>query len=156
MIVIRPTLPGDSWLIKADLREAEVLELAALDATCDECMSLGMVFSDAHTFFINGECGGMFGVIPYEDHNVLWGVFTRAIERHPLAFLRASRRYVESLSCVVVNYVDARNVKAVEWFRWLGFQVSEPAPYGPHGELFHMFTNARPVATRCAAERKAA
>lgn len=139
MIHIRPTLPGDSWLIRADLREAEVLELAALGHTCEECMTLGLASTGAQTFFIGDEIGGMFGV----SDGVLWGVFTNEIDRHPLAFLRASRRYISSLDIEVTNYVDARNAKAVRWFRWLGFDVSAPEPYGINGALFHKFTNAR-------------
>jgi hypothetical protein len=72
----------------------------------------------------------------------------RAIDRHPIAFLRESRRLADAFDREVVNYVDARNVKAVKWFRWLGFAVSEPVPYGPAGVLFHRFTNARDASTR--------
>jgi hypothetical protein len=59
--------------------------------------------------------------------------------------LRESKRLAESFPCEVVNYVDARNVRAVKWFKWLGFEVSEPEPFGLNGELFHRFTNAREV-----------
>ncbi len=85
----------------------------------------------------------MYGIINYGDHSVVWAVFTRAIERHPIAFLRESKRLADAFPCEVVNHVDARNVKAVKWFRWLGFLVSDPEPYGPNGALFHRFTNAR-------------
>ena len=138
MIRIRPSLPGDTWLIKSDLRQAEIDELAALGYTCEECLALGLASGDALTVFINDEPMAMVGV----SDGVLWGVFTRAIDRHPLAFLRASRAFVTSLP-EVVNYVDARNEKAVRWFRWLGFEVSEPVPYGHNGAMFHRFTNAR-------------
>lgn len=143
MVRLRPTLPGDSWLIRSDLREVEVLELSALGHTCEACLTLGPLHCDAQTVFIGDEMAGMVGVMRYEDGNVLWGVFTTAIDRHPLAFIRASRRYVESLDCVVTNYVDARNTRAVDWFRWLGFEVSAPESYGLNGELFHKFTSAK-------------
>lgn len=142
MIRTRRTLPGDCWLF-TDLRDAEVHEFAALGATSEECMRLGLLHSDAHTIFFNDEPAAMWGITAFEDHNVVWAVFTKAIDRHPIAFLRESRRLAEAFPCEVVNYIDARNVKAVKWFRWLGFEVSEPVPYGIHGELFHRFTNAR-------------
>lgn len=142
MIRSRPTLPGDCWLF-TELRDAEVLEFAALGVTSFECMRLGMLYSDAQTIFFNDEPAAMWGISRFVDHNVVWAVFTKAIERHPIAFLRESRRLAETFPCTVENYVDARNTAAVKWFRWLGFEVSEPVPYGANGELFHRFTNAR-------------
>lgn len=135
MVEIRETLPGDIWLIEADLRQEEIDELAALGVTCFECMRLGMMHSTAYTAFINDEPAGMFGVL---SDGTIWGVFTNAIDRHPLAFLRASRRVIQDLGSVS-NYVDMRNEKAVKWFRWLGFVVDDPVPYGNSGELFHEF-----------------
>lgn len=142
MIRSRPTLPGDSWLF-TDFRAEEIAEFAALGATSEECMRLGMLYSNAQTIFFDDEPAAMWGITAYEDHNVVWAVFTKAIERHPIAFLRESRRLADAFQCAVENYVDARNRKAVKWFQWLGFEVSEPVPYGIHGELFHRFTNAR-------------
>lgn len=142
MIRVRPTLPGDSWLLLADLRPAEVQEFDSLGVSSAHCMRLGMLNSDARTVFINDEPAAMFGIIAYADHNVVWAVFSKAIDRHPIAFLRESRRLAQAFDCQIVNYVDARNVKAVKWFKWLGFEVCAPEPYGPHGALFHRFTNA--------------
>lgn len=143
MIRIRPTLPGDCWLLLSDLRKEEADELDALGVNSELCMRLGMLNSDARTVFINDEPAAMYGIIPYEDHNVVWAVFTRAIDRHPIQFLRESRRLADAFPCEIVNYVDARNVKAVKWFKWLGFTVSEPEAYGQNGLPFHRFSNAR-------------
>jgi hypothetical protein len=140
---IRESIPGDRWLILSDLREEEELELQALGHSCDDCMRLGLAYSRAYTMFVGDEPMGMFGVMEFGDHNVLWGVFTKAIERHPITFLRASLRFMDDLTHEVVNYVDARNVKAVKWFRWMGFEVSDPVPYGINGELFHAFRTRR-------------
>jgi len=149
-VVIRESLPGDRWLILADLRDEEVTELAALGHSCDDCMRIGLAYSRSHTVLLSDEPAGMFGVMHYEDHNVLWGVFTRAIERHPIAFLRASREWIGALPVDVVNYVDARNTKAVKWFEWLGFEVSDPVPYGVNGELFHAFRTPRKLIAEAA------
>jgi hypothetical protein len=143
VIRIRASLPGDYWLLLTDLRQVEVDELAALGVDSELCMRRGMLAGGARTVFIDDEPAAMFGIIDYGDHDVVWAVFTRAIDRHPIAFLRESRRLAEAFDREVVNYVDARNEKAVKWFRWLGFDVSEPEPYGPAGALFHRFTNAR-------------
>lgn len=144
MIRSRPTMPGDRWLF-SDLRDEEVQEFQALGVTSEECMRLGSAFCDAQTIYFNDEPAAMWGISHFEDHNVVWAVFTKAIERHPIAFLRESKRLADAFTFEVVNYVDVRNTKAVKWFRWLGFEVSDPVPYGLNGELFHRFTNAREI-----------
>ena len=146
MIYFRPSIPGDSWLIRSDLRDAEVIELDAIGQTPEWCMTLGAQKSRALTLFISGEPAGMFGVIRSDEGNLLWGVFTKAIERHPIAFLRFTKRFVASLEFDVLNYVDARNTRAVSWFKWLGFEVSEPQPFGINGEPFHKFNTLKEAA----------
>lgn len=136
MVKVRPTLPGDTWLILANLRPAEIAEFEALGVTSEECMRLGQSLSEAQTLFIAGEPAGMFGLMDFGSFDVLWGVFTTVIDRHPLAFLRFTREWMNARSKPIANYVDLRNMQAVRWFKWLGFTLSKPVPYGVHGELF--------------------
>lgn len=136
MIEIRPTLPGDSWLVLADLRQCEVDELAALGLTSEQNMRYGLAHSDAQTVFIHGEAAGIFGFMEYETHRECWGVFTCAIERYPLPFLRACRRVLKDFHGS--QWVDCRNTRAVDWFQWLGFEVSEP--FTVNGRAFRKVT----------------
>jgi len=136
MVSVRPTLPGDTWLILGSLRAPEVAEFDALGVTSEDCMRLGLSMSEASTFFIEGEPAGMFGVADFGDYHVPWGVFTTAIDRKPIAFLRFAKRWMKNMKRPAVNYVDIRNERAVRWFGWLGFEVSQPVPYGMKGELF--------------------
>jgi hypothetical protein len=136
MVRIRPTLPGDTWLILGNLRAAEVAEFEALGVTSEECMRIGLAMSEATTLYINDEPAGMLGTMDFGDYRVPWGVFTTAIDRYPLAFLRFCRRWAKGLRGPAVNYVDARNERAVEWFAWLGFEIGAPQPYGLNGEMF--------------------
>lgn len=137
MVNVRPTLPGDSWLVLADLRPVEVAEMAALGVTCEECIRIGQANSEAFTLFIAEEPAGIFGLMHYGDYVVPWGVFTRAIDRHPLPFLRFIRGWVRAnVSMPAANYIDARNLRGIEWFNWLGFSVGDPVPYGLNDEPF--------------------
>lgn len=136
MVELRPTLPGDCWLVLSNLRPLEVAELVALGVDSEQCVRFGLMSGNAQTGFIDGEPAGIFGVVDYGEYQVPWAVFTTAIDRHPLAFLRAARCWAKTLTGTVINYVDVRNERAVKWFRWLGFELSEPIPYGLNGELF--------------------
>jgi hypothetical protein len=137
MVEIRPAMPGDCWLILSALREQEVAELAALGHTSEECIRLGLTCGNAMTVFIAGKPAGVFGLADYGEVQVPWAVFTGVIDQHPVAFLRACKRWRESVCGTLVQCVDARNTQAVRWFKWLGFDVSDAEPFGVNGEPFH-------------------
>lgn len=136
MVTIRPATLEDIPLVCAALRQDEIEELLALGTTCEENLRAGFSTGTALTALINDQIAGMFGVYLTEAMIFPWGVFTTVIDRKPLAFLRACLRWREALTVQAVNYVDRRNARAVRWFQWLGFDISEPQPYGTNGELF--------------------
>lgn len=140
MVEIRPAMPGDCWLILTSLREREVVELAALGHTSEECIRFGLMAGNAQTLFIDGKPAGIFGIAEYGAERVPWAVFTTAIDEHPIQFLRACKRWRESVCGTLVQHVDARNAPAVRWFKWLGFDVSPAEPMGLNGEPFHKVT----------------
>jgi hypothetical protein len=77
MVEIRPSMPGDSWLVLSNLRQPEVDELEALGVTSEMCLRYGLIYGNAQTMFIDGEAAGIFGVMHYEDCNVPWAVFSK-------------------------------------------------------------------------------
>ena len=136
MVEIRPTLPGDSWLILANLRQPEVDELSALGVTSEQCMRYGLMCGNSSTVFINDEPAGIFGIIDYGSYQLPWACFTNVIDKYPIAFLRAARRWAEGIDRTSVNYIDIRNTRGIAWFKWLGFTVSEPVAFGINNEPF--------------------
>lgn len=64
---------------------------------------------------------------------VPWMIGTVDLDRHAAGFLRRCRPVVESMFSefeVLSNYVDASNVRAIRWLKWLGFEFGQPEPYG--------------------------
>jgi hypothetical protein len=60
-----------------------------------------------------------------------------------MAFAVRSRQVIRAMSycCAPMeNWVDARNLDAIQWLRWCGFQIEAPRPYGKHGLDFCRFT----------------
>lgn len=137
-LFIRDAMPGDTWLILPNVRQPDVDELAALGATPEDCIRTGLEFP-AHIAFIYDEPAAVFGVTEQNGVRVPWAVFTTAIDRHPLIFLRGSKRIADTWEGPLLNYVDARNVLTIKWLKWLGFEVDESEPLGINGELFHRF-----------------
>lgn len=71
-----------------------------------------------------------------------WMVGTDLIEAHSGAFLRRNKRMLASMLSRyghLENYVDARNAKAIQWLKWLGFILHDPVPYGVGRKPFHKF-----------------
>ena len=72
-----------------------------------------------------------------------WMLSTDNIIKYPLHFLSQCRFYIEEMSCgfdVLINHVDADNVDAINWLKWLGFKFKdEPEPYGVLGHPFYEF-----------------
>ncbi len=137
---VRRAMPGDTWLLLPDIRTEDVTELAALGVTPEQSMSEGMSRSaGSWVQFIHGEPACMYGYAIQSGFAVPWAICTTTVERHPVAFLRESRKFIASLPMMLQNYVDARNTKTVEWLRWLGFTIDTPAPIGINGELFCRF-----------------
>jgi hypothetical protein len=87
----------------------------------------------------------IFGVAPASllgSVGVPWMIGTQEIDSHAKAFLRRNKAYVERMSELynyLVNFVDARNTRAIGWLKWLGFTILEAQPHGPDGLPFHRF-----------------
>lgn len=95
--------------------------------------------------YADGEPVCVFGVSPWSwvaGVGVPWMVGTDRLDRAARALLRCSLPAVEVMHTSfpeLVNYVDARNVRAIRWLRWLGFTIEPAAPHGIAGLPFHRF-----------------
>jgi len=60
-----------------------------------------------------------------------------------MKFLRRNRNWIDANMKIydkLENYVDARNTKAINWLKWLGFQFAdETVPYGMLKMPFYKF-----------------
>ncbi|EKT4522798.1 hypothetical protein QEM13_002041 [Pseudomonas putida] len=99
---------------------------------------------NARAFVVDGRVIAMFGDIKLNDNvGVPWLISTTAVDRYARPFLVACDREVAAMRQrykVLINYTDARYVKALRWLRWLGFHMHDAVPYGVNGELFHPMT----------------
>lgn len=68
-----------------------------------------------------------------------WLLGTTDILRHKIAFLRTCRyfrQYVLSMYPRLRAHIDARYDLSLRWAKWMGCEVSAPAPFGKNGALF--------------------
>ena len=85
---------------------------------------------------------GVSASSPLCRHGIPWLLGGPQIQDNVPGFLRLSKaafakilqRY-PSLS----NHVDARNLNAIRWLKWLGFTIRPAQPHGPFNLPFHPF-----------------
>jgi hypothetical protein len=99
----------------------------------------------AKTGFINGEAVAMFGcntVSAVSGVGRPWLIGTDLLDKYPKTFLRRCRPGIEKMFADykrLENYIDVRNVKAIAWLTWLGFEMGEPEPMGLYKKPFIKF-----------------
>lgn len=129
-------------------RQEDIIELWASNRTDPlHAMRKGIANSSgkAFTALVGDEAICMFGIADGSllgNTGIPWLIGSKSLDKHAMAFLRDCRKQFAKLASgydMLFNYVDARNTKAVLWLKWLGFEMDEPAPYGPDKALFHRF-----------------
>lgn len=86
---------------------------------------------EAWSVFVDGEIAAMYGVSTLSmlgGVGAVWMLTGPALEKHPLAVLRACQRLLPDLLIrhhVLINAIDARYSKALKWAKWLGFELGE-------------------------------
>lgn len=130
------------WIRAADRAEIWASHRMSPEAALDYGIRSS---SHAWAGFVDDTPVCVFGVTPRAMLGRVgtpWMLGTDAVERHAVTFLRRSRPCVSAMRAeydALVNYVDARNLTAARWLRWLGFTLAAPEPYGPDRLPFHPF-----------------
>lgn len=73
---------------------------------------------------------------------VIWMLSTDLIHKIGFKFIRHSKHVVDVLmsdKTKLYNYVWDGNKVSIKWLQWLGFEISEPKPYGISGAPFRYF-----------------
>ena len=133
--------------IAAAIRPADRFEVwAASLSTPEEALLASLAFSTlAWTGLADGAPFCMFGVCAASRlcrHGIPWLLGGTQIEANAVGFLRRSKsclREVRQEYGILSNFVDARNLAAIRWLKWLGFTILPVQPHGPFNLPFHPF-----------------
>lgn len=133
------------------VRQADRDEMyAASLSTPEEALERGLERSTkAWAALFDGEVACIFGVAPGTSLSGVgypWMLGTDLVDKHQVTFLRGCAKYVDDMAAdfdSLVNYVDARNTKAIRWLKWLGFRIEEAKPAGILRMPFHRFEMRR-------------
>lgn len=132
----------------ADRKECELA--TGMDAMGAVQISIG--FSDrVAAVRVDGKLACIYGVCPSVLDNrigIPWMLGTPEMDRWPTVILKVSRACVEDMLKTyheILNWVHADNTRSIAWLKRLGFEVGEPAPYGPRGAQFCQFRQKRRI-----------
>lgn len=140
----------DLGYLAQQLRAADRQELAATHgAGLDllRCLQTAVSASEQAWVAVTawGEPIAVFGVAPVSLLGGIgcpWMLGSDAVDQYAREVVTLSRRHVAQWSRrypLLFNYVDARNLRSIEWLRRTGFVIGPAEPYGLKGEPFHRF-----------------
>lgn len=137
-----PAEPAHIAHVAEHMRQADRDEVLASDGwTPHEALRESRSASFfTRALLIDGEPVAIFGGVFLGVAVLPWALTTDAVERHPIAFVKASKHVVRELLVTwphLVQCIDARHVKALRWAKALGFEVEEPHVCGLAGLPFH-------------------
>jgi hypothetical protein len=148
-VTIGPVQPGDAEELIANLRADDFREVEASSGVgkVGETIRASIAASwSCWTARADGELGCIFGVSPLSALGGIgapWLLGTDVMDANPRAVMRRSPRYIRPMLGLfphLMNVVDERNTRSIEWLKWLGFQVHEQSiPYGPKKMPFLFF-----------------
>lgn len=131
-VIIVPSVAGDVFELKDNLRTEDIAECQACGHTPTNALMQGYVWSaECYSAKVNGKTEAMFGVSTYgqpEGYGVVWYLGSDESFRHPVTLVKGGREYVEKWLekfNVLYNAVDARNLRHIAWLKHIGFTFTE-------------------------------
>jgi hypothetical protein len=125
----------------------EVYHALALPAETALRYSLG-VSNIGYAVVWKGRVIALFGIVgqltwgPERSRGYPWMLASDELVSIRKSFLRECRGYVQGWLRVhgeLEGWAWAKNTVHIQWLKWLGFQLDEPAPYGINDQPFQRF-----------------
>jgi hypothetical protein len=148
-ILVRRAEPGDGPALLANMRKKDIEECLAFGMSPGRGMRKSVRESIyARTALVDGVVVAMWGIggALMSDDGCAWMVTGNGVEKVKFAFIRISMWEIDKMheyKSVLSNYVHADYTEAVRFFKIIGFSISEAAPIGKHGKMFHQITSVR-------------
>ncbi len=131
-------------LVMSDVDAAEAWAAARVSPT--EALEMSLDSSpEPLVFLADGRVVCVFGVGEWSVlslYGIPWLLGSEELPQHARRFLRLTWDYMIEMRQryrLMQNHVDARNIEAVKWLRWLDFEIDPALPFGPDQLPFHRF-----------------
>jgi hypothetical protein len=147
-IIVRRSVKKDVDLLSKNMRQSDKNEVwASHHHMPHDALSLSLEHSIlCLTVEKQGEVVAMFGICPDSilgTSATIWLLASDKLEEIKKRFVRHSRKFVQMMLDFypyLYNSVDARNIKSIEWLRFIGANIEDAKPYGVEQMPFHYFS----------------
>lgn len=151
MMEVLPATKRHAFNLAPRMRKKDAAEcFAAKGASPLEALEFSLQTSEyKKAWLINGQVAAIWGVAEYPEApgvGAAWLLTSDLVEQYPQAFMRLCRRELATMLgqwAGLVNAIDARYERAIEWAKRLGFHVHPAEPFGASGLLFHQISIGR-------------
>jgi len=148
-LYVRPFENGDIGRIAPNLRDSDVIEMAAMmgpQMTTGEALKMSVDVSiESYAIVKDSNIISLFGVSDSEhvdNFGIPWFVGTDGLEEVALRIARYSKGWVRHLSKnyeALYNFVHTPHWQSQKWLQLLGFNVITKRRFGFNGEDFYLF-----------------
>lgn len=97
---------------------------------------------EAYAAYVKDDLLAIFGVGPLNglpEVKVVWALTSVHVDKHALTFGLGSKtvlNYLRGKYPLMVNMIYSKSTQTIGWLQRLGFTVTPPEHFGPHGALF--------------------
>lgn len=116
-----------------NLRQDDINELEALGSNPQQSLLRGFIYSEeCYAVKFQNKTIGLFGVSKFnmpKGFGSIWFLGSDECTHHPMTFVKQGIQYVNKWLQeydVLLNAVDIRNTKHIEWIKRIGLSLSNP------------------------------
>lgn len=145
MIEIVKTIPSHMIELRKNIREEDAREIRNYGGCLRRILwQTYHETPEPRTALVDGMVAGIYGCIGTVIGEVgkPWMLATTVADRFPIEFALLYRQEIKKMLEnyeMLENWVDSTYDKSIRLMKIIGFNVDEPAPYGPKGALFCRF-----------------
>lgn len=150
-VAVRQSFHADVEFIAEHARQEDIDEIrAASGNTVFDSLRYGLNHS-SHCWTITlgdmpvSMCGCIRSPV-YPDCATIWMISTESTKAQPVGFYRAAKDCLEKMQAeypCLANYVDSRNLDAIQFLESLDFTLEREVEKGGGGVPFHKFYKVR-------------
>lgn len=123
----------DVFELAPNLRQDDINEIQAIGSKPEKSLLKGFIFSEeCYSVRLNDKLIGMFGVSSFEmprGFSSIWFLGANELDTIPVTFVKKGIEYINKWLQkydILVNAVDSRNIKHINWIKKVGMTISNP------------------------------
>lgn len=147
MVTIETPTEEHIKFLVANISKDDEREVLGLGVTVDWAVRHSLeVAKEAYCILWNGQPVTILGVgqlDPFQEEHSPWLLATDELPQHPVKVMRYSFIFLKrwlSRYGKLMNHVDARHTRAIEWLSALGAKLELEQEHGPYRRPYYKFT----------------